>query len=93
MLFERICNAFDHYYVLFKYKTMYKNKLKIGKGVRFRGKSRISISTNAEIVIGNRVFINNDCSINSRESIIIGNNTIIGESEKSTIITIDLIEI
>lgn len=81
-MFEKLCNAFAHYYVLLKYKLMYGNKLKVGRRVRFRGKSRFSISGDAEIVLGDHVFINNGCSINSRRSIAIGNNTIIGEGVK-----------
>lgn len=81
-MFEKICNAYDHYHTLLKYKIMYGNKLKIGKNTRFRGNSRFSISNSAEIVIGSYVFINNGCSINSRKLVTIGSNTIIGEGVK-----------
>ncbi len=81
-MFEKIINAINHYHVLLKYKIIYKEKLNIGRGIRFRGNSRFSISTNAEVMIGNNVFINDGCSINSRKSVVIGDDTIIGEGVK-----------
>ena len=82
IVLEKILNVINHYHVLLKYKIIYKEKLNVGRGIRFRGNSRFSISTNAEVMIGNNVFINDGCSINSRKSVVIGNDTIIGEGVK-----------
>ena len=62
-------------------KLIYGKKIKFGKNVHFRKRFEVNID-GGKLVIGDRVFFNNDCSINSHEKIIIGNDTLIGENVK-----------
>lgn len=54
----------------------------MGSGIRFRKRFYLSSTSNSKVIIGNNVFFNNDCSINCREKIVIGDDTIIGENVK-----------
>ncbi|MCE7650703.1 acyltransferase [Vibrio fluvialis] len=50
---------------------------------KFRSRSGLSINVNGGCLkIGNRVFFNNDVSLNCRSNIEIGNNVMIGEGVK-----------
>lgn len=63
-------------------KAFYHSKISFGKGVRIRKRFNVTASRDAQIIIGNNCFFNNDCSLNAREKISIGENTIIGENVK-----------
>lgn len=62
-------------------KLIYGKKIKFGKNVHFRKRFEVNID-GGKLIIGDRVFFNNDCSINTHEKIIIGNDTLIGENVK-----------
>ncbi len=57
-------------------------KIDFGNGINFRNYIHIIVQNNAELTIGNRVFLNNFCSINCLEKIEIGDNTLFGENVK-----------
>ena len=50
-------------------------------GVKFRRRCTI-FADGGEVKIGRGTFLNNDCSINSNQSIVIGENTLFGEGVK-----------
>lgn len=56
--------------------------LNIGNGVNIRNSCNILVGNNAELILGNRFFMNNFCSINCLEKIEIGKNTLFGEGVK-----------
>ena len=62
-------------------KLLYGKNIKFGKHFHFRKRLGINID-GGKLIIGDRVFFNNDCSINSHEKIIIGDDTLIGENVK-----------
>lgn len=57
-------------------------KISIGCGFSIRNYCNILVSNDAELHIGNNVFMNNYCSINCLEKIEIGENTLFGEGVK-----------
>lgn len=64
------------------WKLKYGKRIKIGKGLQFRKRFTINITTNGYLEIGDDVFFNNDCSINCHKKIIIGNDNLFGENVK-----------
>jgi len=59
------------------------NKIKIKLGnIRARKNFLIQMEKSANLIIGDGVFFNNNCSINILEEVIIGENTIFGENIK-----------
>lgn len=60
-------------------KTAYANQLKIGKKVGFRKNVKFYFEKDAQVVIGDRCFFNNDCSINVQNELLIGDDTLFGE--------------
>lgn len=56
--------------------------LVLGRNTNFRNYIHIIVQNNAELIIGDRVFLNNFCSINCLEKIEIGDNTLFGENVK-----------
>jgi acetyltransferase-like isoleucine patch superfamily enzyme len=54
----------------------------IGNGVTFRRNTNILVMGTGRVVIGDRVFLNNFCSINCIDSVEIGEGTICGEGVK-----------
>lgn len=67
---------------LLKYKLLYGRKLEISKTVFVRKYFSVNIDNNAKIKIGNDVFFNNGCSLNSQQSIVIGDDCLFGENVK-----------
>lgn len=61
------------------YRIIYGHNVIFGKGVGFRKGFHISIEQDGKIKVGDKVFFNNFCSVNSLEYIEIGDNTIFGE--------------
>ena len=53
-------------------------KVRIGKGFRSRRNVEINVRDNGSISIGNNVFLNSSCIVTARNSIEIGDNTIMG---------------
>lgn len=58
------------------------HQFSIGNQVTIRENCAFWVGNNATVTIGNRVFMNNFCSINALESIEIGENTLFGEGVK-----------
>lgn len=82
MYFFKIKN---HVFAFFKkilYRIIYRKNIKFGRHSTFRKNFNISIEGKGKVVIGANCFFNNNCSINSLESITIGSNSIFGESVK-----------
>ena len=67
---------------IFLLKSLYLNKIKIGRGVIFYPDCHVTIEKNAKILIGKHCFFNHGCSLNSMNSIAIGNDCIFGENVK-----------
>ena len=57
-------------------------KIIFGEKIEIRNNLSVVAGKNAELYIGNNVFINNFCSINCLEKIEIGENTLLGEAVK-----------
>ncbi|HEP1825394.1 TPA: acyltransferase, partial [Streptococcus suis] len=57
-------------------------KIKIGKNVTMRSFCNIQMTDEAILKIGNNVFFNNYCSINCLNEVVVGDNTLFGESVK-----------
>jgi acetyltransferase-like isoleucine patch superfamily enzyme len=58
------------------------NKIIIGDGFVTRRNVNLLVRGNSLLEIGKNVFVNNNCTFNCLEQIIIGNDTIFGESVK-----------
>lgn len=59
-----------------------KSNIKISESVNCRNNCFIYVGNNAELIIEDNVFFNNNCSVNCLESITIGKNTMFGEGVK-----------
>lgn len=57
-------------------------KIQLGNKINLRNYINIFVGKNAELVLDDRVFMNNYCSINCLEKIEIGENTLFGEGVK-----------
>lgn len=66
---------------IFALKFKYRKKINISYKVSFRKGLNININ-GGKLIIGDGVFINNNCSINCQKLIKIGDNTLIGENVK-----------
>ncbi len=64
--------------------TLYPNvkNVSIGNNVDIRNYCNILVGNNAELILENKFFMNNFCSINCLEKIEIGENTLFGEGVK-----------
>lgn len=82
MIFLKIKTKIVIYLKLLIYKCIFLNSIKIGKKLNFRKRFNLNVSNGAKLIIGNNVFFNNDCSINCKSLIMIGNNCIFGENIK-----------
>lgn len=81
-MFESIFFKLNTLIQLLYFKIIYGNKISFGKNINFRGKINIRISGNGKIKIGSNCFFNKGCSLNCKESIIIGNDCLFGENVK-----------
>lgn len=61
---------------------LFSNNISVGKTFNFRRRFEINVVNGGTVKIGNRVFFNNDCSINAHKRIEIGDNCIFGENVK-----------
>lgn len=61
---------------------LYSRNIKIGKNLNYRADFRINCISEGELIIGDNVFFNNDCSINTHKRITIGDDCIFGENVK-----------
>lgn len=80
-----IIKIINHIVALLKmifYKIIYGSRITFGKRVTFRKGMSIAIENEGKIIIGNGVFFNNYCSLNSLKEIRIGDNSIFGENVK-----------
>ncbi len=62
------------------FKGIFRAKLKLGKGVKFRKGFSIAIEGDGRIILGKDVSFNNFCSVNALDEITIGDATIFGEN-------------
>ena len=81
-MFLRVYDKLSSKLTLLKFKLLYGKRIKFGKNVNVRGKLRIRIDKNAQLIIKDNCFFNNGCSINVKEKVEIGSNTIFGEDIK-----------
>ena len=65
---------------IFIYHLIYKRNLQIGKKVYVRKVVTVLIEGDGKVIIGNKCFFNNYCSINALKKIQIGDNCIFGEN-------------
>lgn len=65
---------------VFKYTIAYGKSFSFGKVFSFRKRFMVNINNGGKLTIGNHVFFNNDCSINCKEEITIGDYCIFGEN-------------
>ena len=65
-----------------KYTISYKRSFTVGKDFSFRKRLTINVNGGGKLKIGNHVFFNNDCSINCKMDITIGDYCIFGENVK-----------
>ncbi|MDY3548052.1 acyltransferase [Riemerella anatipestifer] len=56
--------------------------VKLGNSISIRNYCNILVGNEAQLIIGDNVFMNNYCSINCLDEIEIGNNTLFGEGVK-----------
>ncbi|MDY4077780.1 MAG: acyltransferase [Clostridium sp.] len=78
-----ILKAIFHLIAIIKkvfYKIIFRGKVKFGKGFTFRKGFSISIEGQGKIQVGKDVFFNNYCSLNSLDSITIGDDCIFGSN-------------
>lgn len=54
----------------------------LGKNIDIRNNFNLVLAKKANLIIEDNVFMNNNCSINCLESIVIGENTLFGEGVK-----------
>lgn len=64
------------------YKLIFGSKVNFGKGMTFRNRFNLTVEKKSQIKIGDRVFFNNDCSVNCLNRVEIRNDCIFGESVK-----------
>lgn len=81
ILFCRIIRRLNIIIRRIYYRSFSKN-IHIGSNLNFRKNFEINATENASVFIGNNVFFNNNCSINTHQRIEIGNNCIFGENVK-----------
>lgn len=62
------------------YKCKYGKQLKIGKKNKFRSRFKINIAKGGYLEIGDGNFWNDDCSINVRNKVKIGNKNLFGKN-------------
>ena len=78
----RLIEKIRNYIRLIYYKTIFGNKLKVGKKVSARKSFNIRIGERGKLEIGDNCFFNNNLSISVMDNIKIGDNSIFGENVK-----------
>lgn len=63
-------------------KVLYGERFVIGKKTTWRKRFSVMLGDNAHIIIGEKCFFNNDCSLNALGTLSIGDGTILGENVK-----------
>ena len=82
-MFKKIINKMRIIIKITANKIAYKERLSLGNDFAFRKRLEINITgKDAKISIGSNVFFNNDCSLNSKIGISIGDDCIFGEGVK-----------
>ena len=82
MLIFKLIYHVAAFYKKFLMKVIYGKQIKFGKQVTFRSGFTLMIDKGANVIIGNDVFFNKDCTVDAVESIKIGDGTIFGENVK-----------
>lgn len=75
----KVVKRFCSFFKIVLWKIIYLNKLKIGFKSIFYPRTHFTID-GGKVIIGKDCFFNNNCSINSRNKIEIGNHVIFGEN-------------
>ena len=76
---EKLKQSVNRKSKLFYYRHIYGNQFQIGD-IRFKKGFFVSITNGGTIKIGNHVFFNNNCSINVRVKVTIGDDCCFGEN-------------
>lgn len=82
MLILKVLRRLSGAFSIFMYRVLYFRKLQISGKVTARRGLKINIDGHGVLTVGDRVFFNNDVSINCRDEIFIGEGTIFGENVK-----------
>lgn len=85
MIVEKIRRAVDRFNSELKirfFKIIYPHKIVGAKSIRIRKRFNLRIDNQGELKLGDRVFFNNDVSVNVLESITFGNDVLVGENVK-----------
>ena len=80
--FDKIGYKINFVLKMLEYKLEYGELFTVGKAFSFRKRFTVNINENGKLVIGNHVFFNNDCSINCKGKITVGDFCIFGENVK-----------
>lgn len=81
-LLHRINMSTKRIILMSYYKLIFGNKVVFNKGFRSRGFFSLFIASNAKIIFGKHVFVNNNLSISANKLVRIGDNCILGENVK-----------
>ncbi len=79
IIFIKIFKRLNSFFKIIIWKLLYFNKVKIGINTVFYPKTHMTID-GGKVTIGKKCFFNNNCSINSRKNIEIGDYVIVGEN-------------
>ena len=80
--FHRLNMTLRRWLLIGYYKFIFGKKVIFKRGFRSRGCFSLFVTDKAQIVFGKNVFVNNDLSISANKSVIIGDNSILGENVK-----------
>lgn len=85
--FHRLNMTLRRWLLIGYYKFIFGKKVIFKRGFRSRGCFSLFVTDKAQIVFGknvfvNNVFVNNGLSISANKSVIIGDNSILGENVK-----------
>lgn len=78
----RLLRKIKSFFTISIIKLEYGHRIKLGKRFSCRSNLNVRIKQNGLIIIGNNVFLNNNCSLNCIDRIEIGDNCILGEGVK-----------
>lgn len=78
----RAVNRFNSELKIHFLKVVYPHKIIGAKSIRLRKRFNLRIDNQGKLKLGDRVFFNNDVSVNVLESITFGNDVIVGENVK-----------
>ncbi|MCG0586720.1 transferase [Lactiplantibacillus plantarum] len=80
--FHRLNMTLRRWLLIGYYKFIFGKKVIFKRGFRSRGCFSLFVTDKAQIVFGKNVFVNNGLSISANKSVVIGDNSILGENVK-----------